>query len=155
MAVAAPNLAYLVFPWRDAGCQAEGAEPRLARTLGVLELVGRVGVLRIPFFYDMARVGLEKGALLAVLGALSIYYIWARYFAGGRHELSLCAPILGIPLPMAVAPVFAVFFGAIVLHSVPLAVAALVLGRFACPAEPQTSQERTLWPRSHSSTLST
>jgi hypothetical protein len=137
IAIAAPNLAWLVFPSRDAGRQAEAeaVQPPLVRALGLMERAGRVGVLTIPFFYDIALVGaLEKGALLAVLAALSIYYVcWARYFAGGRHDVALYAPLLGIPLPMAVAPVVAFGTGAIVLHSIPLAAAALLLGASHIP----------------------
>ena len=38
--------------------------------------------------------------------ALAVYYAcWIRYFAGGRVAALLGAPFLGIPLPMAVAPI--------------------------------------------------
>jgi hypothetical protein len=47
---------------------------------------------------------------------------------GGRHLALLYAPLWGLPVPMAVAPVAAFSMGALVLHSVPLGIAALVLG---------------------------
>lgn len=133
IAVLAPNLAWLAFPSREPKRSASTkAEPRLVRAL---ELVGRVGALAIPFFYDFPRMGaLERVALVALLCVLAIYYAcWVRDFVGGRHEASLYASLFGLPLPMAVAPVLFFCLGAVLLHSTPLAVAALALGASHVP----------------------
>jgi len=117
--VLAPNLAWLALRPRDAERSAPtAAEPPLSRAL---ELVGRAGVLAIPFFYDFAPVAaVERVAIVALLIAVALYYAcWVRYFVGGRREASLYAPLFGLPLPMAVAPVVVFCLGAVLLRSIP------------------------------------
>jgi hypothetical protein len=39
------------------------------------------------------------------LALVMYYFYWVRFFTGGRSAALLGAPILGVPLPMAVFPV--------------------------------------------------
>jgi hypothetical protein len=129
LAILAPNLGWLAFRPREAESTEDRRAP-LERVLGALEIVGRVGVMAIPFFYDFAVTRpIEKAALFLLLGAIAIYYAcWRRYFIRGRHVRDLYAPLGSLPVPMAIAPVIAFCTGAILLRALPLAAAAVVLG---------------------------
>jgi len=97
-----PNVIWMLLPKVEAGEQ--DAEP-LALT--IVENLGRAAVLILPFFYtlDLSR----KGGVVVAVGmgaALAIYYAaWVRYFVRGRPPELFRAPLLGIPLPLAVAPI--------------------------------------------------
>ena len=67
----------------------------------------KVAVLALPFFYTL---GLKKKyAPLALAGmalALAVYYAaWGRYFIGGGTREVLSASLVGIPSPLAFAPI--------------------------------------------------
>ena len=129
LAILAPNLGWLAFRPREAEPTQDRRAP-FERVLGAMEIVGRVGVLAIAFFYDFAVTGpIEKAALFLLLGTISVYYAcWFRYFIRGRHLRDLYAPLGSLPVPMAIAPVVAFCMGAILLRAIPLAAAAVVLG---------------------------
>jgi len=97
-----PNVVWMMLP--KVAASKPAPEPLL---LTIMENVGRFATLILPFFFalDMNK----KFSLPVVIGmglALAIYYAcWIRYFAGGRSAALLGAPFLGIPLPMAVAPI--------------------------------------------------
>jgi hypothetical protein len=97
-----PNAAWMVVPKGDSGTSA--AEPWY---LTVVERIGLAAVLIIPFFHslDLHKPFAAPAAIgMAVL--LAVYYIcWIRYFLGGRTVELLGASLLGLPLPLAVAPV--------------------------------------------------
>ena len=97
-----PNVVWMLFP-KVAGAK-QVSEPLF---LTILENIGRVAILILPFFYslDLNR----KYSTLVLIGiglALAVYYAaWIRYFVGGRTPELLRAPFLGIPLPLAITPV--------------------------------------------------
>lgn len=97
-----PNIIWMTLPR-----QAAAPSSPVPAWLNILENIGRVGILVVPFFYDL---GLDKpgGVVVAVaMGvALGLYYAaWTRYFLRGRTTALLRQPLLGIPLPLAVTPV--------------------------------------------------
>lgn len=104
---------------------ASGAEPL---PLVLLERVGQVGVFLSPILSPIQFTpGLDTAALIAMAVALGIYYAcWTRYFLRGRDRKLLLKPFLGIPIPMAIAPVLYFLFAAEILRS-PLLAAAAVL----------------------------
>ena len=66
--------------------------------------------------------------------ALGFYYAgWARYALKGHRFVLLYAPLLGVPLPMAICPVVYFAAAAVYLGSWPLAFAAglLAIGHLA------------------------
>ena len=97
-----PNVIWMLLPKAEAGEQ--GVEP-LALT--IFENVGRAAVLILPFFYAL-DLG-KQAAIVVAIGmgvALAVYYAaWIRYFMRGRSPELFRAPLLGIPLPLAVAPI--------------------------------------------------
>src|SRR5512143_1610214 len=75
--------------------------------LSIAENIGRVAVLFIPVFYIFSFKQKPAMPVLSVWGTALVFYYaaWVRYFAGARDFSLLSAPMLGIPLPLAIAPV--------------------------------------------------
>ncbi len=100
--------------------------------LTVAENIGRAAIVVMPLFYPLSlKNRFSKAALVLAALALLVYYAaWARYFFAGRSAELLSVPFLGIPLPMAVAPVFFLLVSAYLLSSRPVLAAALWFGIF-------------------------
>jgi len=97
-----PNVAWMLFPGPD-----DAPRPLVPAALAIAENVGRGAVLVLPFFYslDLQRQ-FSMLALAAMVLALAVYYVaWGRYFANGRSEEFLSARLVGIPSPLALAPI--------------------------------------------------
>jgi hypothetical protein len=68
-------------------------------------------------------------ALVIVCLALALYYAaWIRYFAAGRTAVLMGAPMLGIPLPLAVAPTVLLIASSYLLGSWPMLAEAVWFG---------------------------
>jgi hypothetical protein len=120
-----PNLLWMISPKPETDGRA--VEPPL---LTVIETIGRIAVLILPWFYslDLQRPYSLPAAIVVGL-ALSVYYIaWGRYFAGGRTAEVMRAPLLGIPLPLAVAPVVFLLLSAYLMGSWWMLAASAVFG---------------------------
>jgi hypothetical protein len=97
-----PNLIWFLLPSTS---QSNNAPVPLA--LNIAENIGRAAIIIIPFFYslDFGR-RFSPAASVVCIVALALYYVaWGRYFADGRTPELLGAALLGVPLPLAVAPV--------------------------------------------------
>jgi hypothetical protein len=96
-----PNVVWMLLP--EVKVRKEVDEPLF---LTITETIGRFAILILPFFYslDMKKI-FSVPVIIGIIPALAIYYAcWLRYFIGGRSVGLLSAPFLGLPLPMAVAP---------------------------------------------------
>jgi hypothetical protein len=111
-----PNL--LMIRWKPVNMPnpSEVSEPPL---LVAAERLGQPAVLLIPVFHALqVRTPIEMVALGAMFAALLFYYAgWLQFYRNGRDYHSLFAPLLGVPVPMAVAPVVYFILLAVVLHS--------------------------------------
>jgi len=98
--------------------------------LAILENLGRAAVLILPFFFSLDLN--KKFSTLTLIGmglALTIYYAaWIRYFLGGRSIELLGTPLLGIPLPMAVAPIAFLLLSSYLMSSLWMLVASIFFG---------------------------
>lgn len=97
-----PNVVWIALPKVGASNDA-----RVPGWLNIAENLGRLASLALPIFYalDMGRP-LSIPTAIGMGVTLAFYYIcWLRYFTQGRAPELLKAALLGIPLPMAVAPV--------------------------------------------------
>ncbi len=128
LAVLLPNLLALTLP-PDAVPPRAGKKNGRVRVMEVIERAGQVGSFLIPFFYPLPALRVASVDALAVMAlALVFYYIgWARYTLKGHRFVLLFAPLLGVPLPMAISPVIYFAAAAVFLSSWPLAVAVLLL----------------------------
>lgn len=120
-----PNLLFLVFP----PCDVPRELSKPVRGLEIVEWVGRVGAFAVPFFCWIEITGtLGTIAMAIMIGALGVYYAgWLRYMRQGRSFALLFQPMLGLPLPMAVAPIVYFYAASIVLHSWSLFLATVLL----------------------------
>lgn len=117
LAILLPNLLMLILPPHEVPPEPEKKDNRL-RAMQVVERVGQAGAFLIPFFYPLPVLrDASVDALAVMVLAIGFYYSgWVRYATKGHRFLLLYAPFLGIPLPMAIAPVIyfaaaAVFLG--------------------------------------------
>ena len=109
-----PNLAWMLFYNLDAG-----AKSAVPVALSMAENASRTVALALPFFYslNLKRTG-SKVVLTGMGFALAIYYLaWARFFTGGGSNALLSAPLLGIPSPLALAPVAFLLLSAHLMNS--------------------------------------
>ncbi|HNT76670.1 MAG TPA: hypothetical protein PKH77_16795 [Anaerolineae bacterium] len=120
-----PNVVWMLLPK-----VAVGAAPHEPLLLTVLENIGRLATLILPFFFALDLH--KRFSLPVMIGmglALAVYYAcWIRYFAGGRAAALLGAPFLGIPLPMAVAPIAFLILSSYLMGSWWMLGAALLFG---------------------------
>jgi hypothetical protein len=123
-----PNLLWMAYP--PAQLPTTGHSSPLARVLGPIETAGRIAVFTIPFFLNLHLDALiARVCLIAAVPALLVYYIgWARYFVRGRAYDLLSADLLGIPVPLAVAPTIYLLAGSALLQSVLLAIVTALFG---------------------------
>ncbi len=123
-----PNLLMLVLR-PDATPPEAPRKDTMMRLMELVERVGQAGSFAIPFFYPLPVLRSASVDALAVMAlALFFYYSgWTRYAVKGHRFVLLYAPLLGVPLPMAVSPVVYFFAAAIFLRAWPLALAAALL----------------------------
>lgn len=125
-----PNVLWMVFPQRDRPEGGPAQRDGLHRVMEVLEWVGRIAALVIPFFYRTDVQGTRQVVALVVMAlALLVYYAgWVRYFTRGRSYALLFEPLLGIPIPLAISPIVYLLAASALLGSWYLAVATMILG---------------------------
>jgi len=123
--VVLPNVVWMLVPKADAG-----ASPSEPLVLTILENVGRFVALILPFFFSLDVHKKFSAPVLIGMGlALAVYYTcWVRYFAGGRADALLGAPFLGIPMPMAIAPIVFLVLSSYLMSSWWMLGAALLFG---------------------------
>jgi hypothetical protein len=134
-AVLLPNILFMVWPPKLMPERKELQENLLYQ---VAEGIGRAGTIVLPLFSSMEMGGkLERFALAGMLLSLGLYVIgWLRYLWNDRQYRFLYAPMLGIPVPMAVMPILYFISASFLLPSVfvPLLVCSLILGSGHIPA---------------------
>ena len=120
-----PNLVWFLVPHTTTN---DTASVPLA--LNIAENAGRIAILVIPFFYSLSLGRRFSGvALVIAVLALALYYAsWIRYFAGGSTAELMRASLIGIPMPLAVAPVALLVFSSYLLGSWPMLAASLLFG---------------------------
>ena len=109
-----PNVAWMLFYNLNASPQVS-----VPLTLSIAENLGRAAVLVLPFFYSLNLK--NTYSMLALVGmaiALTVYYAaWGRFFVGGGSAALLSAPLLGIPGPLALAPVAVLILSSYLMES--------------------------------------
>jgi hypothetical protein len=125
-----PNLLWMTFPPRGRPKDAAGQRNGHHRVMEILEWVGRIAALVIPFFYRVqVQRAWQVAALVVMALALLLYYaVWARYFARGRSYALLFEPFLGVPLPLAISPIVCFLAASVLFASWYLALASLFFG---------------------------
>jgi hypothetical protein len=102
-----PNVLWLAF-LPPPGAQAlKPIAAAWVKPLQPVELILRLAVFVLPCFllFDWRGPSVPAWAGVTALALLVYYGAWIRYFAGGRSPALLFRSWLGIPVPLAVAPV--------------------------------------------------
>lgn len=99
LAVFAPNLLLLWFPPRPA--MEHVAVPKVVE---VLERSGQALCVTVPVITVGDRP-LWWWAIPAAILIVAYWALWGRYLLSGRRLSSLFAPVVGVPVPMALLPV--------------------------------------------------
>lgn len=120
-----PNLIWMILP--KAAVNAAKSEPL---TLTIIENIGRLATLILPLFYAIQWQKKYAILVLILMGiALLIYYIaWGRYFINGGDPVWMSKPLLGIPLPLATAPIAFFMLSSYLLGSWWMLIASLLFG---------------------------
>jgi hypothetical protein len=128
--VALPNVLWAILPRSESTAVEREPDSMLARTLGPVEAVGRIAVFVVPLLLNPKIDTVTDWFCLGVaVVALVLYYAgWARYFLKGRRAPLLLQEFLGIPLPLAVAPVLYFLAAAVLTRSFALAGVSLAFG---------------------------
>jgi hypothetical protein len=125
-----PNLLWMVFPPHG---KPEGDvvhRDGLHKMMEILEWVGRIAALLVPFFYRIDVQSTRQIVSLVVMAlALLLYYAgWTRYITRGRSYALLFEPLLGMPIPLAISPIVYLLAASVLLGSWYLALATVLLG---------------------------
>ena len=124
-----PNLLWMLFPPRGQPEDGTGPASGLHRGMVILEWVGRIATLVIPFFYRIEVQSTRQVVALVTMALALLFYCacWVRYFVLGRTYALLFESLLGVPLPMAISPIVYFLAASVLLGSWYLALATLVL----------------------------
>jgi hypothetical protein len=111
-----PNLMFISLQPRNMPKAAEDKENWM---LTAAERMGQIGVFIIPVLSPIHTERVyEVMSLMGMLIFILIYYFgWLRYIRGGREYSLLFAPMMGIPVPLAISPVVYFLLASVVLHS--------------------------------------
>jgi hypothetical protein len=120
-----PNLIWFLLPQTSSGNNSH-----VPLALSIAEHIGRAGIIVIPFFYslDFSRRFSMVALAIGILALLLYYVVWGRYFVGGRTPELMGAALMGIPLPLAVAPVVLLLASSYLMGSWWMAGAAVFFG---------------------------
>ncbi len=106
-----PNLLFIIFKPQNV--------PKGLKDAGilytVLERIGQVGVLILLIISkdNYQDVNIDTLFILMILCIVSYIFLWIRYVIKGRDFLLLFKPLVFIPIPMALFPVFAFGFASV------------------------------------------
>lgn len=101
IAILAPNLLMAVFPPREG----VGSIVSAGLPFTILERAGQVGCLALLCVTPFGAIDVWFWAMIVFIAAY--YALWVRYLVGARRVALLFEPVLRIPIPMALLPVFA------------------------------------------------
>ncbi|MCT2225534.1 hypothetical protein [Microbacterium paraoxydans] len=121
LAIFLPNLLLIPFPPRP-----KLESPAVPRVLLVLERAGQALCMTVPAITATGPI-VWGWAVPVALAVLAYGALWIRYLRRGRSGSALFDTVLGIPVPMALAPVAAFLGTAAWLQNPWIALAAVVL----------------------------
>lgn len=121
LAIFLPNLLLIPFPPRP-----KLESPAVPRVLLVFERAGQALCMTVPAITATGATA-WGWAVPVALAVLAYGALWIRYLRRGRPASALSDTVLGIPVPMALAPVAAFLGTAAWLQNPWIALAAVVL----------------------------
>lgn len=126
-----PNLLFVIFPPKNVPNE---LNDDVGIIFNVLERIGQVGCLLILGISkdNYENVSIDLWLILMILCIIAYYILWVRYIVRGQVFSLLFKPLVFLPIPMAIFPVFAFVFAALWGNSIYLGilVALLAVGHF-------------------------
>jgi hypothetical protein len=93
-----------------------------------VEWIGRLGIFILPLFWE---IRFDKNSiifLILMVLMIALYCAgWLRFFLHGREFRLLFEPLMGIPVPMAIAPVLSILFLGLAQNSWPVVIASIIM----------------------------
>lgn len=129
-AVAAPNLLLLTATPQGLPPKRRVARGGLYHRMEIVERIGQIATFAVPLFgFKLVLSGWLNWAMFAAMAASLVFYYsaWVRFVRSGSRYRELFAPMLGVPIPMALAPIAYFSAAAVGMRSWQLAVAVVVL----------------------------
>lgn len=105
--IAAPNLLLLTATPQDLPPKRQVARWSTYHVMEIVERVGQIATFVVPLWFKLPLDTPPQWALAGVmLAAATFYYTcWIRFVRSGSRYRMLFAPMFGVPIPMAVAPI--------------------------------------------------
>lgn len=95
-----PNLLIIFLPPKDV---IELPQTEKEKLLEFFERIGQIGIFITPIFYS---ISFNRYIMIGLIFAAVIYYIgWIRFFVNDRKFCYLFAPLVFIPIPLAISPI--------------------------------------------------
>jgi hypothetical protein len=112
-----PNLLYLRFPPKHVSSDSD--RPKGWVGIIILEKIGQIAAFTLVLFWKFSINGIvEVFVFCTMIFCAVIYYIcWFRYIKKGQSFKLLYDQFLGVPIPLAIAPVIYFLCAGILLHS--------------------------------------
>ena len=125
-----PNLLWLALPGRQSASSQVGGPPPWVVGLQPVEMALRAAVFALPFFLtvDFAQPHASVALVVASVALCFYYGAWCRYFANGREIYFLFNSWLGVPMPLAIAPVVYLAAASVLTRSVLLGIVTCAFG---------------------------
>jgi hypothetical protein len=128
-AIAAPYLLLLTATPTGLPPKRQVARGGLYHRMELVERLGQVATFVVPIWFKFELVGTLNWTMFAVMTlALLFYYAgWIRFVRSGSRYRNMFAPLLGVPIPMAIAPIVYFSAAAVGMRSWQLAIAVVVM----------------------------
>jgi hypothetical protein len=106
-AVAAPNLLLLTATPTDLPLKRQVARGGAYHRMELVERVGQIATFAVPLWFKFDLSGWLNWTMFVVMGvSLAFYYAgWIRFVRSGSRYREMFAPMLDVPIPMALAPI--------------------------------------------------
>jgi hypothetical protein len=127
--IAAPYLLLLTATPTGLPPKRQVARGGLYHRMELVERVGQVATFVVPIWFKFVLSGWLNWAMFAVMSVALVFYYagWIRFVRSGSRYRDMFAPLLGVPIPMALAPIVYFSAAAVGMHSWQLAVAVTVM----------------------------
>ncbi|TCZ79298.1 hypothetical protein E0485_05380 [Paenibacillus albiflavus] len=137
VAVLLPNLLFFGMPPRNTPTNVHRKSNPI---FTIAESIGRFGVCVLPIF---SVIQIDKPneifSLMGMIAFLLLYYSgWVRYFIRNRDYPLLFSPLIGIPVPLTIAPILYFLCASVVLHSFLFFLSSLILAAGHIPTSLHT-----------------
>jgi hypothetical protein len=127
--IAAPYLLLLTATPTGLPPKRQVARGGLYHRMELVERIGQISTFVVPIWFKFELVGALNWAMFGVMGVALVFYYagWIRFVRSGSRYRNMFAPLLGVPIPMTIAPIVYFSAAAVGMRSWQLGVAVAVM----------------------------